>query len=174
MNNIFKIGILPLFISLFSFVCADNEKIIEQMVPWGELPQHVEEQINRHAPTARYYIYDRCVIVAANLNEESRKKLIADLKAINGIDNVIYVSSTQNNPIGQTFDDTAITAEISQKLLRMKDVYFPNTHVKTLEGGVACVFASLKKGADKTSIINELKSVKGVRHLVFCYSYRIK
>lgn len=174
MTKIFKICVLSLFISLFNSVFAAGAAVdvVEQAISCGELHQQVKAKIDNLAPNARYYVYGPCVIVVSNLNDDAKARLINELKSVNGVSNVVYIASGSNSSsIGQTLDDTAVTAKIKQKMLTMDGVCFSTSHVKTLEGGVACVFVSLKNRANKDAIINELKRIAGIRHLVFCYNY---
>lgn len=165
---------IEMFFGLFLlFGVCDAAIITEQMLTECELEKTIENKISNYDEAKiRYYIYNRNVILVSKMSDSERDTLISDLKKIHGVDHVIYVDTDKNSSFKQTVNDSVITTKVEAKLFSIAGVNSLRSHVKTIGGGVCCVFASLEKGTNKQKVVDELKQIEGVSNIVLCYSYR--
>jgi len=162
-----------IFLGLF-LLCgvSDAAVVTEQMLSESDLENKIEDRIAEyHEYEIRYYIYNRNVILASKMPRDRRDTLMNTIRGIRGVDHVIYVDAGDDS-FKQSISDSVITAKVEAKLFSIKGVNSFRAHVKTIGGGICCVFASLEKGTSKQKVVDELKKIDGVNNIVFCYSYR--
>lgn len=173
MNKFFKASILSLMALLFYNTSTAKTFVLEQMVPENQIYELVKSQINKYKyNNFRYYRYERCVIIVSDLGKEKGNELAKDLKKIKGIDNVIYIDKQNDDSFWKAMHDTNITGRVEIELLKNKQVYFGDAHVKTIDGGIVCVFTSIDKHADPQAIADTLQNIKNVKDVIFSYHRR--
>lgn len=137
-----------------------------------EAVQDIEAKVGealREFKNVKFSVAGGDVVLRGHVDSQKEKDLLESrIRAVEGVKYVrdsVVIRQEETNPVGEFFDDTAITTEIKGRILARKGLDSLDIGVRT-DGGVVTLSGRVDNGAQVELAEKVAREVKGVKKVI--------